>query len=480
MPFPWDLARRIALAVTCGVLAAPTALAWDPEAHISIFQAAVALSPAFERQLPPAQRDVLERGIREADPLDPRCLRHRSNPKQTALARAAEAYEKLKAVPRGASPRSHALLVGQFIHYLGDVTTPRLAIGMEDDSKVPLSLSDIVVPRIARPLGDKPFAAVLRERAEEALQPVPSVGSLPEGYRLAVNFLLDVFDTLPNAAEARALSPPPDGLIVASPAWAMTYGEYGFPGFRQKTRLQVPIFQLLDWAAYPAASGSRVKALMYNATDLCVSEVFLRSEEFSTRVRVDMPPGALRFVDFEGPEALIENVGGILMRGDCAAFDGKGIVPVRRFLFANLSSGLPLWNHLAEGASVPPLPQASYPTHSLPARELGGLVIESLAALPATSGWFVRLELFNRSEETVAPVTLEFEIHDLGGNVRGTREAFFEPKDLKRGEKRIYEGWLISQVGASQADWLRLVGIRRSAAPKAGTVTGGPPPKPPR
>ncbi len=473
MAFPRHLPRRLALALSCGLLVAPTALAWDPDAHVSIFQAAVALSPAFEKQLPPLQRDALERGVKEADPADAKCLKHRANPKQVALARAAEYYEKIKAAPPGTSTRSYALLVGQFIHYLGDVTTPRLVIKMEDDPKVPLNIHDIVVPRIARPLGDKPFADVLRERAEEALLPVPAVSSLPEVYRLAVNLLLDVFDTFPNAAEARKLAPVPDGLVVASPATVITRGQWGGASFRQMTRLKIANFHLLDWAAYPSTSGNRVKALVYNATDFCVSEVFLHSEGFGTKVKVDMPPGALRFVDFEGPEGLPDDVHGVLMRGDCRAFGMQGIIPARRFVFADLSSGVPLWGHMAEGASIPPLPAANYPATSLPQRELGGLVIESLATIPASSGWSVKIELLNKSEKSVAPVALEFEIRDLGGNLRDTREVVFLPTGLKRGEKRIYEAGLITQVGASQADWLRVIGVRRSIALKTGSVTGG-------
>lgn len=473
MHLPRHLSKRLAMALACAALSAPRALAWDPDAHVSIYQAAVALSPAFEKQLPPSNRDALERGVKEGDPADARCLKHRTNPKQVALTRAAEYYAKVKAAPPGTTSRSHALLVGQLIHYLTDVATPRLVIKQEEDPRVPLNIHDIVVPRLARPLGERPIADVLRDRAEEALQPVPSVGSLPEVYRLAVNLLLDVFETFPDATEARRIAPAPEGLIVASPAWVVTRGQYGKSGFRQMTRLKIANFHLLDWAAYPTASGFRVKALVFNAGDLCVSDVFLSSERFVTKLKVDLPPGSLRFVDFDGPDGLPDDVRGVIVRGDCKALDPRESIPVKRFVFADLTSGVPLWNHLAEGVSLPPLPAASYTPASLPQRELGGLVIESLATAPSASGWMVRMELSNNSEKSVAPVVLEFEMRDLGGVLHDTREVVFQPAGLKRGERGVYEAGLISQLGAGQTDWLRLVGVRRSVALKVGTVTGG-------
>jgi hypothetical protein len=173
MHLPRHLSKRLAMALACAALSAPRALAWDPDAHVSIYQAAVALSPAFEKQLPPSNRDALERGVKEGDPADARCLKHRTNPKQVALTRAAEYYAKVKDAPPGTTSRSHALLVGQLIHYLTDVATPRLVIKQEED---PSSEH----PRHRRPAphaGRNPWTP--RERAEEALQPVLSVGRCP-------------------------------------------------------------------------------------------------------------------------------------------------------------------------------------------------------------------------------------------------------------------------------------------------------------
>src|SRR5512132_2169896 len=114
-----------ALLLSSFLLAAGPARAWDPEVHVSIGRAALAISAAVEARVPLEHRDAVLKEMGEADYNDRPCRYHGSMEAPRDPASEAEAMYKTLTNPAiKLRPYQRAQMIGRYVHFVADLVGP--------------------------------------------------------------------------------------------------------------------------------------------------------------------------------------------------------------------------------------------------------------------------------------------------------------------------------------------------------------------
>jgi hypothetical protein len=194
-----------AAALAAGLLAAAApAQAWNADTHEAIARAAFLISPDAASRVPADQLAAFFRELREPDPFDRMCERHRGpGARLDAAAEAEKAYRELGS--SDASPYNRARLIARYLHYAADCAEPA---AIAEGRRLPdfFANKNLVVFRQARPLA-VPIAAALRDSSKRASWADDTPGAYSEVFRQAVNLSLDALLGLPGPREAASGEP---------------------------------------------------------------------------------------------------------------------------------------------------------------------------------------------------------------------------------------------------------------------------------
>lgn len=335
-----------ALLASCAsfVVTGHSALAWDAEMHTSIVDAALALSPAAEARLPPEFRDAFYRELREADYTDKNCRYHASlTGDRDAAAQAEKVYLELTNPSRPLKPYPRAQAVGRYLHYVADAVVPT-ALKLENGpNRLPTFFENrnLVLFRERQELA-LPLARALRASAAGISWGSNEQAASSMIYRLVVNVTVDAMLLLPlrsagekvdegnpvifivNRMDNGLAAKRVDGWVghttsqltdIAGPyQWVTTgtttsttwsYEAHGGGESAKKASLmEQPGVQIAEMNVRQTASGSTIRALLFNNAEHCASDVLLKMGTWKWAMPEKMPPGSLRMVEVELPANL--------------------------------------------------------------------------------------------------------------------------------------------------------------------------------
>jgi hypothetical protein len=312
-----------AAALAAGLLAAAApAQAWNADTHEAIARAAFLISPDAASRVPADQLAAFFRELREPDPFDRMCERHRGpGARLDAAAEAEKAYRELGS--SDASPYNRARLIARYLHYAADCAEPA---AIAEGRRLPdfFANKNLVVFRQARPLA-VPIAAALRDSSKRASWADDTPGAYSGVFRQAVNLTLDALLGLPGRLEAASEEPVVfvvnrldsgfgalderkvtvyhDVTINQRQAWVGLDAtlKQGAEGFTTPDIMKLPGLHVVEWTPHAAGENATVTALLYNHQEFCASGVALKSAGWSMSVPGEIPPESVALVALQSP-----------------------------------------------------------------------------------------------------------------------------------------------------------------------------------
>ena len=344
---------RIALVATL-VLSGRSALAWDREMHTSIVDAALALSPAAEARLPLEFRDAFYRELREADALDKDCRYHPSSTgDRDAAAQAEKAYLELTNPGRVLKPYARAQVIGRYLHYVADAVVPTALKGENVPNRLPnfFENRNLLLFRERQELA-APIARALRARAVGVSWGSNEQAASSMIYRLVVNVTADALMLLPlrspgekvdegspvifivNRMDNGLAAKKTSGSVghtttrmsdIGGPYQWYTYGggsnitsgsttttswsyesHGGGESSKKSNLMEQPGVQIAEMNVRQTDRGSTIRALLFNNSEHCASDVVLKMGTWKWVMPERMPARALRMVEVDLPKDLNE------------------------------------------------------------------------------------------------------------------------------------------------------------------------------
>jgi len=316
----------LAAGILASLLAAPPARAWDPETHTSIVRLALAISPEADARIR-SNYEGFYAAVAAPDPFDKKCTVHPTlEGSRDAASTAAVALEQLLGGKMIASADARAHAIGRLLHYVADAAMPEAALrATTSDVYDPYWAGNtFAVFRESRPLS-RPFADSIRAIGADARWGTDSPSTRSYAYRLAVNLAVDTLLALPAVGEVKAgpapaifcidrrpKAPPPSARTQSLAARVKAIKERAAsakstpPPDAADTDTTTPPtdrpgLHLVEWVTRPAASGTEVRALLYNNDERCAEQVAITGGPSAIGVPGRVAPRALRSIALAVP-----------------------------------------------------------------------------------------------------------------------------------------------------------------------------------
>ena len=458
------MVRRASFLVVLSLcLPALPARAWDPELHVAVFEAARQISPVLDSRFDPAYTEDVLAGLRDADPSDALCQRHRG------VAGHAEAWDSaestlasLRTPHPSWTPRQRARAFGVYLHYVADCTAPAAAI-KDRLRTVPF---DLAVYREKRPLTE-PLAAALKARSAGTLATESGYEAVTPAFRAAANLTIEAALLVPPRGDVR--EPEDVGPVLLAPVLII---EEKVGGRRVETaRILHAGLHVLEWIARSTPGASVVRALVQNNLEFCVRHVFFRVGDWVGGVSASIPSQSLAYLEFPGPASSPEDVIPRFVPGECPVEPGHEpislawmrLVPTERMKLRfdavrEFKPGAPRPEPIGKALFV------EYLESDMPAMK--GLDLPEFQARAENDRVEFRYRVRNRDEKKPKPFVIDFEVFSTKGRMAEVIELKVDLAGLPPGAERSFQGTIpVKTYGATTA--LRIRGIRRADAPVA-------------
>lgn len=315
------------------ILGAAQALAWPPDMHGSLVEAAILISPAARARIPAQYLGTVIQGAKEAREANEKgdCLLHRDSPGE-----AQRVLEFLLRNPKWTN--NYALNVGRVLHFAADsVVTDAIERGGYEVQTALFSLHDFVVFRESRDDRALPLSTALRNAANGArFADDPSEDDALR-YRTAVNVIADVLLRLPPLPGAPPAVDGGVGLFVVDTldtgmggmrvvreetkvvgsrvdvfgdTWINTEltiwydPSKSFKGKRRSISIDTEGIHIMDRANRKVGDDFVARMSVFNNTAFCASQLVLSAGKWRLEVPLDIPPHAIRMLDVRLPVAV--------------------------------------------------------------------------------------------------------------------------------------------------------------------------------